>query len=81
MERGAPRNLKTRETIIGFMNSFFEKHGCYPTIREISAAAGLASTSTTAGYLNRMVGEGLLGKNDGPNRFYFVLCDHAKRAV
>lgn len=81
MERGAPRNLKTRETIIVFMNAFFTKYGRHPSVREISAAAGLSSTSTTAGYLNRMVGEGLLGKNEGQSRFYFVLPENRKNVV
>jgi repressor LexA len=35
-------------------------------------AAGLQSTSTTAGYLRRMVNEGLLAKSEQARRIYFV---------
>lgn len=81
MERGAPRNIKTRETIIAFMNNFFSRYGRHPTVREISAAAGLSSTSTTAGYLNRMLDEGLIGKTNDTRRSYFVLPAAEKKAV
>ena len=39
---------------------------------EIGTAAGLLSTSTTAGYLRRMVNEGLLAKGGQSRRNYFV---------
>lgn len=80
MEKKTPRNQKTRNIIIQYMTGFFSENGRQPTVREIGAAAGLSSTSTTAGYLNRMVGEGLLGKSDCHRRTYFVLADAEKTA-
>ena len=46
--------------------------GHVPSVREIGMAAGLQSTSTTAGYLRRMVNEGLLAKGGQARRNYFV---------
>ena len=54
------------------MLSFQSQYGRSPSVREIGAAAGLSSTSTTAGYLNRMVRDGVLGKREGRYRSYFV---------
>lgn len=73
MQCRMPRNKKTRNAIVQYMTSFYIKNGRQPTVREIGAAAGLSSTSTTAGYLNRMVRDGILGKTDGRYRNYFVI--------
>ena len=73
MQRRSPRNRKTRNAIIRYMQSFERQYGRQPSIREIGAAAGLSSTSTTAGYLNRMVRDGILGKKEGHSRSYFVI--------
>lgn len=55
-----------------YMISFAIEQGRQPSIREIGTAAGLLSTSTTAGYLRRMVNEGLLAKGGQSRRNYFV---------
>ena len=73
MQYRTPRNKKTRNVIVQYMTSFYHHNGRQPTVREIGAAAGLSSTSTTAGYLNRMVRDGILGKTDGRYRNYFVI--------
>ena len=73
MQTRSPRNRKTRNDIIKYMNSFAHQYGRQPSIREIGAAIGLSSTSTTAGYLNRMVRDGILGKTEGRYRSYFVI--------
>ncbi len=73
-----PRNRKTRNAILRFMRDFSLKHGRQPSIREIGAAVGLSSTSTTAGYLSRMVRDGLLGKVEGKYHNYYVI-DPASR--
>lgn len=73
MQSRSPRNRQTRNTIVRYMVDFQNEHGCQPTVREIGAAAGLSSTSTTAGYLNRMVRDGVLGRKEGRNRSYFVI--------
>lgn len=72
MNNGGPRNTATRDTIIRYMISFAKEKGKQPSVREIGEAAGLTSTSTTAGYLQRMVNEGLLTQNGQSRRNYFV---------
>lgn len=44
------------------------REGVPPSIREICSALGIRSTSTAARYVNALVEEGLLEKNDGHNR-------------
>ena len=72
MESRKPRNRKTRDTIIRYMMSFAEEQGRQPSVREIGEAAGLTSTSTTAGYLRRMGNEGLLMQGEQSRRNYYV---------
>ena len=72
MNSRKPRNRRTRETIIRYMMSFSDEQGKQPSVREIGEAAGLMSTSTTAGYLRRMVNEGLLMQGEQSRRNYFV---------
>ena len=72
MQKRTPRNRQTRNTIIRYMISFADEQGRQPSVREIGEAAGLTSTSTTAGYLRRMVNEGLLERTTKTNRNYFV---------
>lgn len=75
MNKREPRNRKTRDTIIRYMMSFANEQGRQPSVREIGEAAGLLSTSTTAGYLRRMVDEGLLTQGSQSRRNYFVTPD------
>ena len=75
MNNREPRNRKTRDTIIRYMMTFANEKGKQPSVREIGEAAGLMSTSTTAGYLRRMVNEGLLMQNGQSRRNYFVTQD------
>ncbi len=72
MKQRRPRNRKTRDTILRYMVSFADEQGRQPSVREIGTAAGLTSTSTTAGYLRRMVGEGLLTQGEESRRNYYV---------
>ena len=72
MDSRRPRNRKTRDTILRYMVSFADEQGHQPSVREIGTAAGLTSTSTTAGYLRRMVNEGLLTQGGQSRRNYFV---------
>ena len=72
MQNHKPRNTEMRETIIRYMMSFASEQGKQPSVREIGEAAGLMSTSTTAGYLRRMVNEGLLTQGGSSRRNYFV---------
>ena len=70
MYQCTPRNIETRDVIVHYMLSFSREKGRQPSVREISMAAGHASLSTTAGYLRRMVREGLLEKGGQRNRSY-----------
>ena len=72
MQYHPPRNPEKRMQIIEYMMSFAREQGRQPSVREIGAAAGLQSTSTTAGYLRRMVNEGLLVQGVENRRNYYV---------
>ena len=72
MNNHPPRNKEKRVKILQYMISFATEQGRQPSVREIGMAAGLQSTSTTAGYLRRMVNEGLLAKGEQARRSYFV---------
>ena len=72
MQNHQPRNREKRVQIIQYMISFATEQGRQPSVREIGLAAGLQSTSTTAGYLRRMVNEGLLAKGGQARRSYYV---------
>ena len=72
MQNHQPRNREKRIQIMLYMMSFATEQGRQPSVREIGLAAGLQSTSTTAGYLKRMVNEGLLAQSGQTRRNYFV---------
>ena len=72
MQNHQPRNREKRIQIMQYMLSFAMEQGRQPSVREIGIAAGLQSTSTTAGYLRRMVNEGLLAQSGQARRNYFV---------
>ena len=72
MHSRRPRNRKTRDTILRYMQTFADEQGRQPSVREIGEAAGLTSTSTTAGYLRRMVNEGLLTQGGQSRRNYYL---------
>ena len=72
MQQHQPRNREKRVQIIQYMLSFATEQGRQPSLRAIGTAAGLQSTSTTAGYLRRMVNEGLLAQSGQTRRNYFV---------
>ena len=72
MNSRRPRNRQTRDTILRYILAFSDEQGRQPSVREIGEAAGLTSTSTTAGYLRRMVNEGLLEQGEQSRRKYYV---------
>ena len=72
MQKHPPRNTDKRVQIMEYMLSFATEQGRQPSVREIGIAAGLQSTSTTAGYLRRMVNEGLLARSGQTRRDYYV---------
>ena len=63
MNSRTPRNRRRRLLILHYMISFARDEGRQPSVREIGEAAG---------YLNRMVNEGLLERNDSARRNYCV---------
>ena len=56
------------EQILEFIREFCASHGFSPAIREIGKGVGLQSTSTVAGYLNRMTRDGLITSIPGTPR-------------
>ena len=56
------------EQILDFIREFCASHGFGPTFREIGRGVGLQSTSTVAGYLNRMTRDGLITSIPGTPR-------------
>ena len=72
MTMSRARNPEKRIQIMEYIINFATEQGRQPSVREIGMAAGLQSTSTTAGYLKRMVNEGLLAKSEKAKRSYFV---------
>ena len=53
-------NRGKSEQILEFIREFCAAHGFGPTIREIGDHVGLQSTSTVAGYINRLTRKGLI---------------------
>ena len=79
MQKHPPRNREKRIRIMEYMLSFATEQGRQPSVREIGIAAGLQSTSTTAGYLRRMVNEGLLARSGQTRRDYYVTRNAAEQ--
>lgn len=76
MEDVIIRNPETRKNIVNFMASYSEKHNREASVREIGRAVGIASTSTMAGYLERMVREGSLVKGENRKRRIYSVSDY-----
>lgn len=65
-------NTERRDRILLYMRMYCMTYGKQPTVREIGKAVGISSTSTIAGYLQRMEREGVIGRNECRNRTYFA---------
>lgn len=66
-------NKDRRAQICAFVEKYTSEHGKAPTVREIGAAVGITSTSTTAGYLYRLSRDGFLRKGiPGRSRNYEI---------
>ncbi len=57
-----------KKSIYDFIVQFYEKHHFPPTVREIGAAVGLASTSTVHTHLAKLEKEGLIQRNPSKQR-------------
>lgn len=65
-------NTERRDRILLYMRMYCMTYGKQPTVREIGKAVGISSTSTIAGYLQRMEREGVIGRSESRNRTYFA---------
>ncbi len=54
---------KKQKFVLEKIRELNRRNGCFPTVREIAAAAGLSSPATVQAYLKRMRGRGALLKN------------------
>lgn len=59
-DEGRGKGDKTRDAIVAFILEHVEAEGFPPTVREIGAAVGLASTATVHHHLHGLVAEGRL---------------------
>lgn len=78
-----PRAINQGRTsqILLFIQAFSAEKGFGPTIREIGSAVGLRSTSTVAGYLNRMSKAGLISSIPSSPRSIQVIEQEMSSAV
>lgn len=56
------------EEVLNFIREFHREKGYAPSYREIRDALALSSTSQVAIYINDLVEEGKLAKEDGQSR-------------
>ena len=57
-----------QKEILDIIKNYIEKKKIPPTVREIGEIAGLTSTSTVHGYINRLEREGFISKDKGCSR-------------
>ena len=62
------RTTDKRETILRFITDFMRNQGYPPSVREICAGVGLASTATVHYHLNALKEEGLIHMDGKKNR-------------
>ena len=79
MEDVIIRNPETRQNIVNFMVSYSQENNREASVREIGAAVGITSTSTMAGYLERMVREGSLIKGETRKRRIYSVTDYGEK--
>ena len=79
MEDVIIRNPETRKNIVNFMVSYSQENNREASVREIGAAVGITSTSTMAGYLERMVREGSLIKGENRKSRIYSVTDYGAK--
>lgn len=57
-----------QKEILEIIKNYIKKEKIPPTVREIAKMAGLTSTSTVQGYINKLEKEGYISKEKGCNR-------------
>ena len=65
---GMARTTDKREAILRFITDFMRNQGYPPSVREICAGVGLASTATVHYHLNALKEEGLIHMDGKKNR-------------
>ena len=70
-----PRKSNTQERILEYIVESTRQRGYPPSVREIGAAVGLASTSTVHGHLERLEKKGLLRRDASMPRAMEVIGD------
>lgn len=69
-----------RDQMLGYIKGYIVDHGYPPTVREITDAVGLSSTSLTRHYLQALQDEGKIDVEFGKARGLVVLNDHGRYA-
>jgi repressor LexA len=67
---GATMRIK----ILRFIVAYRDQHGFPPSIREIGAEVGLASTSSVANQLQGMESDGMISRGHGPRMIKVLVC-------
>lgn len=52
-----------QQEILKFVEEYFERHGCAPTMREIGAACGAVQVNAVAWHLERLEERGLIARD------------------
>ena len=60
--------VEMHDVILDFIREFHRRNGYAPSYREIRDGVGLSSTSQVSIYINDLVEEGKLAKEDGQSR-------------
>lgn len=74
--------MTTRQIILDFIIAYFQKHGYAPTIREICAGVGLASTSSVHAHIKTLKRLGYLetdAKDGSPRTLRVVGMEFGER--
>lgn len=64
MTKKADRKLM----IVAFLRVYIKNHHFMPTNREIGSSIGVKSTSLVQDYLNSLVGDGIIGRQEKSSR-------------
>lgn len=66
------RPTRRQQQVLDFVTVFTRDHGMPPTVREIAAGLGIASTNAVAGHIAALRRKGLLEKRPGKSRGILV---------
>ena len=75
------RTTDKREAILRFITDFMRNQGYPPSVREICAGVGLASTATVHYHLNALKEEGLIHMDGKKNRTISLPEEHRSGSI